>query len=90
MRSSAVTSESEISCSVSFITGRNGWTHVRICDLSRLPVVGTDVESKAVDTVGVCEFDIIDPVVDGVREGIADHVMGYDILVCIAGRGSGC
>lgn len=55
--------------------------NVRIRHTSRLPVVTTDIKSKAVDTIGIGECDVGSPGIYSVGVGIANHVVGHDILV---------
>ena len=56
---------------------------VGVRDPGRLPRVGAGVEREGVDAGCAGEGDVGLPVVDGVREGVADHVVGDDVF----GRG---
>ena len=53
----------------------------RAGDLVGLPIVGSDVESEGVDTVVVGKFDVLQPGVLGVGEGVAHHVVSSHNLV---------
>lgn len=45
-----------------------------------LPGVRADVESEGIDTRARGKFNIRDPVVDSVGEGVAHHMVGDDIF----------
>ena len=48
--------------------------------------VGTDVQSKSSDTLGLGNVDVLRPVVDGVGVHDADHEVSEYMLLCWSGR----
>jgi hypothetical protein len=54
---------------------------VRAGDLTGLPVIGSDVEGKGVNTVIVGKPDVLQPSILGVGEGVPDHMVGSHNLI---------
>jgi len=54
---------------------------VRVGNLTGLPVAGSDVEGEGIDAVIVGEFDVLQPSILGIGEGVSHHmVSGHDLL----------
>ena len=54
---------------------------VRVGDLVRLPIVGSDIEGEGIDAVVVGKVDVIQPGILGVGVGVSHHVVGGDDLI---------
>ncbi len=57
-------------------------------NLGWLPVIGSNIEGKTIDTSSVCGLNVGSPIVLSVRIGIAHHMVGHYELLAVVSLGN--
>lgn len=70
---------------------RKGGRYVRIINTGGLPFIDSHIQGKGINGLGRRQLDVIDPILECIRERIPYHVMSYHIFSTWGSGGrSGC